>query len=224
MRLLLSKGQEKNMPFVKQLLVNFVQESRNLYGDSFVSFNVHSMIHLPEDYLKWGELDSVSCFPFESFLGIHIKGCLKGRYKPLEQISKHIAATNQASIPKPVQGIVMGKRCKESTEVSYKSLKLGTTILKKGFVGDRDNCVLLASGEIGIIKMIKEKNVSIQTFKNKLSFFTFPINSSQIGIYKVYETDDCLKTVSIKYIHSKIMLIPKQNYFVAIKMLHRLNE
>lgn len=95
MRLLNTAGQEPNIPFIKDLLVEFVTESSNLYGKSFVCYNNHSILHLPEDYLTHGQLNNINAFKFESFLGSHIKGAVRSGYKPLVQISKHISHQNK---------------------------------------------------------------------------------------------------------------------------------
>ncbi len=54
--------------FAIQLMRHFVSESVKLYGGQFISFNVHCLIHLPLDVLRFGPLDHFSCFPFENFL------------------------------------------------------------------------------------------------------------------------------------------------------------
>lgn len=58
----------KNNAFAKQLLRYFVSECIKLYGKNFVIFNVHNLIHLVDDVLQFGSLDSFSAFSFESFL------------------------------------------------------------------------------------------------------------------------------------------------------------
>lgn len=56
-------------------------------------FNVHSVTHLSEDYLKWSSSENVSCFHFESYLGSIIKR-LTGRNKVLEQICNEFSLEN----------------------------------------------------------------------------------------------------------------------------------
>ena len=51
-----------------RLLIHFVENSKVLYGDSFVSYNVHSLIHLADDCLELGPVDLFSCFEFENHL------------------------------------------------------------------------------------------------------------------------------------------------------------
>lgn len=48
----------------KQLLVNFVENAIVLYGESFMSRNVHTLIHIADDCLRFGLLDAFSCFEF----------------------------------------------------------------------------------------------------------------------------------------------------------------
>ena len=103
MRILLSKNQHENLESAQLLLNTFVKNSMSLYGKSFMSYNVHSLLHLVDDYKKWGSLDEVSCFCFESYLGTIIKGRLSGRNKPLEQICRHVSLENNnpSSVIKP---------------------------------------------------------------------------------------------------------------------------
>ena len=54
--------------YAEQLLRYFVKESGKLYGPQFVSHNVHCLIHLPADVMKFGHLDLFSSFPFENYL------------------------------------------------------------------------------------------------------------------------------------------------------------
>lgn len=57
-----------NNEYAKNLLTYFVETSKILYGKDFIIYNVHNLIHLADDVLKFGHLDSYSSFSFESFL------------------------------------------------------------------------------------------------------------------------------------------------------------
>lgn len=59
------------------LMTAFVGEFQMLYGTSSMTFNVHSLLHLPKSVLKWGPLWTHSCFPFESSNG-KVKRLLHG--------------------------------------------------------------------------------------------------------------------------------------------------
>jgi hypothetical protein len=209
LRLMLTPNQEQNIGNARSMLLNFVDSSRRIYGNSFVSYNVHNIIHLPDDYMKWGPLSNVSCFPFESYLGAYIKGRLSGRNKPLEQICRHVSTENER--------IIM--REDKTGVASVNKFYQGTTVFKCGPVGGRDNCILLKSGKIGIIKTIKGDKISVDIY-NKTSYFNEPVDSQKVGIYKL---EQCIENteVSQKSIFSKMMLVPKDNFFVSISLLHK---
>lgn len=52
----------------KKLLTAFVEEFGEIYGRDHVVYNVHSLIHLADEVKTYGNLDSFSAFPFESFM------------------------------------------------------------------------------------------------------------------------------------------------------------
>lgn len=76
--------------FAGDLLTHFVTQFPILYGDFHVVYNVHSLIHLANDVLLHGPLDSFSCFGFENYLG-KIKGLLRNSRLPLSQIKRRLS-------------------------------------------------------------------------------------------------------------------------------------
>lgn len=74
-----------NNALAKQLLTFFVTKSRTLYGDDFLIYNTHNLLHLSDDVLKFGQLDLFSAFSFESYLNSIKKKLRKGE-KPLQQL------------------------------------------------------------------------------------------------------------------------------------------
>lgn len=70
----------------RQCLYEFVNQSIELYGPEFVIYNVHSLIHVPDDYELFGPLDLLSGYIFESFNGKVKKYVSGGSADPLKQI------------------------------------------------------------------------------------------------------------------------------------------
>ena len=60
---------ENYLDYVKKLLTYFVATFCKLYGKDHCVYNIHSLIHLPDDVNRYGALDKVSSFPYESYLG-----------------------------------------------------------------------------------------------------------------------------------------------------------
>ena len=85
--------------FAVQLMRHFVSESVKLYGGHFITFNVHCLIHLPLDVLRFGPLDHFSCFPFENAL-YRLKRLIRNSSNPLAQLVKRLSElSNYPSIP-----------------------------------------------------------------------------------------------------------------------------
>lgn len=78
-----------NNEYAYNLLLYFVQVFKILYGPYNVSYNIHNVIHLPSDAMKFGPLDTFSCFPFENYLK-NIKHLLRKGDKPLSQLRKRL--------------------------------------------------------------------------------------------------------------------------------------
>jgi hypothetical protein len=87
--------------YARSILYLFVKEATNIYGKKFLVYNVHSLLHLNNDVLKFGLLDAFSCFPYESYLGI-LKKCLKTSVQPLKQIHRRLHEINSAACEKNV--------------------------------------------------------------------------------------------------------------------------
>ncbi len=67
----------------------FVKSSISIYGRKFCVYNVHNLIHLPNDCIQHGTLDNFSAFKFENFLH-SIKRKLHSSRLPLEQFSNRL--------------------------------------------------------------------------------------------------------------------------------------
>ena len=89
MRFLLQKnGHPTNLRSCHEVLCEFVHQSAVLYGKKFVSYNVHSVIHIVDDYWHFGSLEDINAFVFESYLGL-LKNSVRSGYKPLQQVARH---------------------------------------------------------------------------------------------------------------------------------------
>ncbi|KYN30150.1 hypothetical protein ALC57_00391 [Trachymyrmex cornetzi] len=91
-----SKHMKLYLDYAKSLLKYFVQTFIILYGKQKASHNVHNLLHLYDDALKFGTLQEFSAFPFENYLQKILK-MIGNNEKPLEQIVCRINEQNSCA-------------------------------------------------------------------------------------------------------------------------------
>ncbi|KAJ8665945.1 hypothetical protein QAD02_007607 [Eretmocerus hayati] len=102
----------RNNNFAKQLLTYYVEQTRYLYGDHMLVYNVHDLSHLSDKVLRFVPLDGFSAIGFEGYLCI-IKKMLKNGTNILSQIVNRVneMAINQIRIRRASrEGLLQGKQ------------------------------------------------------------------------------------------------------------------
>lgn len=66
----------------------------DIYGLTFLSYNIHGILHLVEDVLRFGPLDSYSAFPYENSMVYFTRMCRKPHLS-LQQIAARRAEQEQ---------------------------------------------------------------------------------------------------------------------------------
>ncbi|XP_065643048.1 uncharacterized protein LOC105845058 isoform X3 [Hydra vulgaris] len=93
----------KLLMYAKGLLEWFVYRSSFLYGQEFVTYNVHSLTHLYEDVVNHScSLQDISAFPFENYLGI-LKSYVRKAQSPLSQLTKRIEEIEKCCVTRSKQ-------------------------------------------------------------------------------------------------------------------------
>lgn len=99
MRILLTPDQPVDrVQFAEKCITSFVDTFRGFYGRAQVVYNVHSLHHLADDYKRFGSLDRVSCFPFESFM-CKLKAHVKRPGKELAQLVRRMHESCNFALP-----------------------------------------------------------------------------------------------------------------------------
>ncbi len=186
--LITTKAQANNWnDYARQLLLKFVKNVPNLYEEEFLSYNMHSLIHISDDALKHGPLDSFSAFDFENNMQV-IKRSLRAHYKPFEQTVNRTAERENHKYQSPVN---LNRHC----------------IIKSN---GKDHCFILKDGKVVVISSISKdkKHINCRKFKHSDNLFTCPCESKILGIIKVSKLSNSVTIIGINDIDKKCWLLP----------------
>jgi hypothetical protein len=214
-----------------KLLTAFVSNAAKFYGDEFIVYNVHALIHLSSDSLRLGPLGTFDAFRFENQLGI-LKRQIRSKNKPLQQLCKRIAEKD--GCPAEKQNVV------NSTQLSMLNIHdSGPTAgchgiqFKKLIIGPhfhlatglKDGTVILQGGRVMVIQnFISSGSEGIiligKVFKRYSDFYTTPIHSSLLSVYFAENLANILSIEHIKSVKTKAVALPYKNGFVIFPLLH----
>jgi len=226
MKFLLRNDSGPHLDFVQNLLIRFITGAVKIYGSSILCYIFHCVQHLPEDYKSFGNLDNVSAFKFESYLGVNVKGAVRSGFKPLNQIKKHVQNVNDSQYVKAAAFFNLSKPLGtvNAQVQSFKKLSYGDKFnIIKSDVVSRDNAILMKSGRIAIVvNLISEYGkiiLEVRVFEQCNNLFTEPLGSKHIGILLV-RTLGSSEKVALSEFKSKVLLLPHRNRYVAFVLPH----
>ncbi|XP_063615608.1 uncharacterized protein LOC134788707 [Penaeus indicus] len=235
MRILLSPtccADPEMIDYSEELILKFVEYFGHLYGKELLVYNVHCLIHLPQDARVFGSLDNISCFPFENFLG-KIKKLVRKPSQPLQQVVHRLTERKTET---SVLVSDVGPRCRKlhifgSTPnailqgFQYKELHLpcGVISTAKG-----DNCILVNDRVVMVKNIVVSEGteyVVFQRFRHSDNFFSYPLESTDLGICLVSMLNTSLDYTPVADIQRKMVLLPHSSKgnkasYLAIPLLH----
>ena len=193
------------------------------------------MIHLAYDARKYGSLNAISCFPFESFLG-HLKSVVRRSQNPISQIVRRYtekvrANENLVAEHNSPDAALKCHRQKHnagplpSSHSKFDQYKkyLGKYVVS---ITSPNNCFEV-NGSIYLVKNILLKPtegtfVVVQKFCRNIDFFDFPLNSSRLSIWAVdlLNTGSDFDVFPVENLGCKTILLPFKDVYVAIPLLH----
>jgi hypothetical protein len=222
------------LDFADQLLKYFVQTFCNLYGKDQLIYNIRSFTHLADDVRKFGVLDNISSFKYESYLG-QLKKLVRSPHLPCAQLVRRVLETNVCHLDKSDKYNIDEKDrfCKPHLEGPV-SVSLNHCQQYKQYSGKHcfvssshgDNCFEIA-GKIGLIRNILRDTVHepfdgfvlFEEFANVESFFEDPLNSKNLNIFLVNKLNDTKKIHPLA-VKAKYVLLPNKQGFVVMPQMH----
>jgi hypothetical protein len=180
--------------YANQLLICFVEQSKVIYGATFVIYNVHALVHLAADVKRYGHLDTFSAFPFENQLQC-LKRLVRKGALPLPQVVRRIAERRQFTLHSPSNWLpksVSFKHFKGPIPVGFEGAQQYSQLQLPGLflsLKEPDNCVSVDKSRPMLVRNILTLNgetwIVCEAFSFTSSFFTYPLPSGNIGIVSV---------------------------------------
>ena len=208
----------------QSILLNFVEHFSKLYGEEYLSYNVHAIVHLADEAKLHGVLDNVSCFVFENHLG-KIKKLLRKPDAPLQQVVKRLSErtfkavfTNDKILQKshhdgPVPSVL--SECRQFREFHQPALTVS--------LNAKDSCVLVG-GKPAVVRNFLQRNndcfVAYQEFSDVLSFYSYPFQSERLNIFCVSGSLREVAVAPISQITRKYCYLTNGLQGVVIPLLH----
>lgn len=205
------------------LLKHFLRKYRFLYGEDFMTSNVHNLSHLIDDVRRFGELPSFSAYPFESRL-YEIKNLIRNGNRPLAQVAKRLGEITNLEIGAKTSPIKYPILKKQNNNI-FKVLQMQDFQLNAEVFADK----WFMTDEGLIVQMlytIKQNGKIIifgSSLRNLSNFFETPIASSFLKIYISDNISNNAVFYPFECIKCKMVVIPiENNKFVFLPLLHTL--
>jgi hypothetical protein len=207
--------------YARKLLHLFVAECQNIYGSYFLSFNVHCLIHLCDDVMRFGSLPNFSAYPFENYLQ-SLKKLLRKSNQALQQVIKrlmerfHIDATPKTICYDSRQyrfklqhdsGPLLPNLIRSSKQ--YREMHLGPWYLS---CKEPNNCVYLKDSSVILIENFVANAMGDficgRRYRQTGNLYNYPIPSTSYNFVRVERLSDSLEFWPLIDVKCKAVRVP----------------
>ena len=186
--------------YAKQLMQYFVEQGMILYGQEFLVYNVHSMVHLSDNIDDYGCLDNCSAFLFENYMQ-QLKRLIRSGKKPVVQIAKRLSESSGSIPPVPEE------------KVSSKSPN-------NAFVLNNSSCCEVVNRH-GEPDGRGDQLFCCRVYERTEPYFVNPCDSRLVGIHKANLRWTCLRLLSSRLLTKRAMKVDLgENQFLFMALLH----
>ncbi|KAJ8684724.1 hypothetical protein QAD02_020517 [Eretmocerus hayati] len=221
----------------RELLGVYVDGMKNLYGEHNLIYNVHNLLHSPDDVLLHGTLDSYAAWKFENHFRFLRKNVRQGN-QVLAQIinrsNEQAVVTMSRSraknkevflrpsdfkIRRPLKNVDLPEGYEDpQREIKFLHFTLTTSVPNNSCYSD--------DGSLISIQFICKKSstgrqvILFKEFTDCSTIENYPIDSREIGICKSNTLNEDLFECSVNLIKLKVFQIQFENSFYFFPMLH----
>lgn len=154
------------------LLKSFVEKAPRLYGNSFMVYNIHALLHLAKTASVHGCLDVVSAYKFENKLG-DMKRSVRSALHPIVSL---------------VKSTLMEMEMNKNTKIHPPENKIYVKYPNNVYIDVENHKCYLANEVV-------PEGIKVQLFLNTRPFLTKPIDSSIIGCYRANNSNYIYRTI-----------------------------
>jgi len=206
----------------------YVDHCKEVYGDHYVSYNIHSLTHFGSECRANGTAVSFSAYVYENELK-SMKATLNSGYKPLHQLAikeSRKMKRGEDVILETEENVVQLLHCHThpcETEPGrqYRAIVVNGTTFK---LGDKDSCFVTTYGKIVLLQNIicQGERILLRglTFLQKSKLYDYPMDSAILGIVKVSNLNETVESFPLESVFGKIWLMEDADCFVAVPLTH----
>lgn len=212
------------LEIARKLFIHFVRTYIEIYGEEFVSYNIHNLLHVVDDVIRFGVLENFSAFPFESFLG-KLKKKIRHGNKVLEQVVGRTLEGWDLEIEKTFNKWPILKTPKFSDElvthflcIEMKNAKLKSDDKNSHFMTNNFDVIRF---EYAIQRKPDSKiQICGRKYLKKGNLYETPLESSLIGIFEIPESSLSAEMVYLKLedIRCKLFVIREDGMLASFPM------
>lgn len=218
----------QNVQVAKKYLTAFIKHFEKLYGSRHLVYNLHNLVHLPDDVSRYGTVDKFSAFPFENYLGT-MKRLLRKPNCLLSQVANRIfeRRTSRSELKDQNYPITKlehsdGPLINDSSCKQFRALYLKDYCLRL----DCANRGIMVNNQVGkvvnIVQYDTDPNMYVLFYSYEVyeDLYQYPLKSSSVGVYIISHESKTLRACSVKDIQMKYILFPLDNKFAAFPLIH----
>lgn len=182
--------------YADQLLKYFVEKGLELYGETFLVYNVHSLLHLSEDAQNFGCLDNCSAFKFESYLH-QIKKMVRSGKNVLTQVANRLEETSRLKISHKVKAVSL--KCPNNA-----------------FILSSEECCEVVTEEVNNM-------VLCRVFTNLQPYLMTPCDSRLYGTYVASIRNSQMRCIGKETLDSRAFIVEEHGGMrIVLSILHTL--
>ena len=219
--------------YAEKLLRYFVKSFKQVYGKRQLVYNIHCLIHLPQDVTNYGPLDDISAFRFENYLQI-LKKMVRRPQDPIAQIVRRLSEQQgqQGDIFNPRQ-ISRENGCRKlhlsgPVPISHRScLQYKQYAVNDLFISTScsDSCVDIG-GKIGFVRNILYNEESCECFivfeelQQLNALFSHPLPSDQLSIFTSSKLSGFHQVHPVTAVLKKYVCLPHRHGYALFPLIH----